>query len=160
MLKCRKSSDYNSNNFSYFNPSNNQNLYDLEININSILGILKGWDITYGEDGRKKYEKAKKNGGTIISVIGNKNKGKSFLLSKLSGRDLPNGFNVATKGLSISFPENDNIILLDSAGFESPLLEIDRDEYRLKSDDEHIDKQFYKKMNELDKQIKKLKKVN
>ena len=79
---------------------------------------MKGWDITYGEDGRKKYEKAKKNGGTIISVIGNKNKGKSFLLSKLSGRDLPNGFNVATKGLSISFPENDNIILLDNDGIE------------------------------------------
>ena len=39
-----------------------QNLYDLEININSILGFLKGWDITFGKDGRIKYEKAKKMG--------------------------------------------------------------------------------------------------
>ena len=43
-------------------PSNSQddkqNPYDLEININSILGFLKGWDIIFGKDGKKKYEKA------------------------------------------------------------------------------------------------------
>lgn len=147
-----------SNNNSNFSPSNKQNLYDLEININSILGFLKGWDISFGKDGREKYEKAKKNREKIFSVIGNKNKGKSFLLSKIVGRDLPYGFSVTTKGLSISFPTGmDNIIIFDSVGFESPLLEIDGDEYRLKSDSEEKDNQFYKKMNELDKQIKKLK---
>jgi len=154
-----ESSDYNSDNFSNFNPSNKQNQYDLEININSILGILKGWEITFGIDGREKYEYSKKNKVKIFSVMGNKKKGKSFLLSKIVGRDLPNGFNVTTKGLSISFSTGmDNITLFDSVGFESPLSEIDGDEYRLKSDNENKDKQFYKKMNELDNQIKKLKK--
>ena len=138
-----------------------QNLYDLEININSILGFLKGWDITFGKDGRIKYEKAKKNGVKIFSVIGNKNKGKSFLLSKIVGRDLPSGFSVTTKGLSISFPTGmDNVVLFDSVGFESPLLEIDGDEYRLKSDDKEKDEKFYKKMNELEGEIKNLKKGN
>jgi hypothetical protein len=158
-----KKSNNNSNNNSNFSPNNKQNLYDLEININSILGFLKGWDITFGKDGKDKYEKAKKNREKIFSVIGNKNKGKSFLLSKIVGRDLPNGFSVTTKGLSISFPTGmDNIALFDSVGFESPLLEIDGDEYRLKSGSDEKDKKndnlFYNKMNELDKQIKKLKK--
>ena len=136
-----------------------QNLYDLEININSILGFLKGWDITFGKYGKIKYEKAKKNGVKIFSVIGNKNKGKSFLLSKIVGRDLPNGFSVTTKGLSISFPIGmDNVVLFDSVGFESPLLEIDGDEYRLKSDNKEKDEEYYKKMNELDEKIKNLKK--
>ena len=139
--------------------SSKQNLYDLEININSILGFLKGWDITFGKYGKIKYEKAKKNGVKIFSVIGNKNKGKSFLLSKIVGRDLPNGFSVTTKGLSISFPIGmDNVVLFDSVGFESPLLEIDGDEYRLKSDNKEKDEEYYKKMNELDEKIKNLKK--
>jgi len=159
MKEPNKKSNNNSNNNSNLSPSNKLNLYDLEININSILGFLKGWDITFGEGGREKYENAKKNREKIFSVIGNKNKGKSFLLSKIVGRDLPNGFSVTTKGLSISFPTGmDNIALFDSVGFESPLLEIDGDEYRLKSDSKEKDNEFYKKMNELDKQIKKLKK--
>ena len=153
----------NSNNISNLNPSNKkdnkQNLYDLEININSILGFLKGWNIIFGKNGKENYEKAKKNRDKIFSVIGNKNKGKSFLLSKIFGRDLPNGFSVTTKGLSISFPTGmDNVALFDSVGFESPLLEIDGDEYRLKSENKDKDEEFYKKMNELDKQIKKFKK--
>ena len=66
------------------------NPYDLEININSILGFLKGWDIVYFNDGKKRYEFAKRNRTKIFSVIGNKNKGKSFILSKIAERDLPN----------------------------------------------------------------------
>lgn len=158
MKDHKDKSNHNSN----FNPSNSDNnkqdLYDLEININSILGFLKGWDITFGKNGKEKYEKAKKNREKIFSVIGNKNKGKSFLLSKIVGRDLPNGFSVTTKGLSISFPIGmEDIALFDSVGFESPLLEIDGDEYQLKSDNKEKDIQFYSKMKELDNQIKELK---
>ena len=155
-MESRNKSNYNSNK----NQDYRKNLYDLEININSILGFLKGWDIVYGKDGEKKYQKAKKNREKIFSVIGNKNKGKSFLLSKIVGRDLPNGFSVTTKGLSISFPTGmDNTALFDSVGFESPLLEIDGDEYRLKSENKKEDEKFYKEMDELDKEIKKLKKL-
>jgi hypothetical protein len=159
MKDVNKKSNHNSN----LNPSNSQNniknLYDLEININSILGFLQGWDITFGKDGKNKYEKAKKNKYKIFSVIGNKNKGKSFLLSKIVNRDLPYGFSVTTKGLSISFPTGmDSVALFDSVGFESPLLEIDGDEYRLKTDDKKLNDDFYKKMNDLAHQIKNLKK--
>ena len=134
------------------------NFYDLVININSILGFLKGWEIIYSNEGEDKALYAKRNPTKIYSVIGNKDRGKSFILSKIAKRDLPYGFNVTTKGLSISFPSFDNIALLDSVGFESPLLECDGEEYILKSEDEKQTKNFYEKMNKLKEEIKNLRK--
>ena len=136
---------------------NTPNPYDMEININSILGFLNGWDIIYSNGGKKKYDFAKRNRTKIFSVIGNKNKGKSFILSKIAERDLPNGFSVTTKGLSISFPKFGNVALLDSVGFESPLLETDGEEYRLKSEKKEENDKFYKESNYLEKLIKKYK---
>ena len=140
------------------NQNNNQ-IYDLEININSILGFVNGWDIIFGKDGEERYENAKINSAKIYSTIGIKNKGKSFLLSKIAQRDLPNGYSVTTKGLSICFPDINDIALFDSVGFESPLLEIDGEEYRLKSGNPEEDKKVYSTLENLDKEIKLLKKT-
>ena len=75
--------------------------YDLEININSFSGISKGWELIFnGKEGKQNYEEACENYVKIFSVIGNKNRGKSFLLSKISGRPIKNGFIETTKGLS------------------------------------------------------------
>ena len=78
---------------------------------------------------RKKITKNfKKNKVIRIGVIGNANKGKSFLLSKISQIDLPSGTNIRTEGLSIKYPDNlekyanRKIVLLDSAGLETPVL--------------------------------------
>lgn len=136
--------------------NNKSNPYDLEININSILGFLKGWDIVYGKNGRQNYETAKNRNIKIFSVIGNKNKGKTFLLSKISDRDLPNGFSVTTKGLSVCFLLDNDIALFDSVGFESPLLEIDSEEYILKSGKEIMDQNHYEELEELYAKIKEL----
>ena len=62
-----------------------------------------------------------------IGVIGNANKGKSHLLSKLSKINLPSGMTIKTEGLSIKYPEiqlenKRKIALLDSAGLETPVL--------------------------------------
>ena len=62
-----------------------------------------------------------------IGVIGNSNKGKSFILSKLSKIPLPSRTSIKTEGLSIKYPDlseykNRRIILLDSAGLETPVL--------------------------------------
>ena len=154
--------ELNSSNSNYFPgkslvENDTPNPYDMEININSILGFLKGWDIIYSNGGRKKYEFAKRNKTKIFSVIGNKNKGKSFILSKIAERDLPNGFSVTTKGLSISFPKFGNVALLDSVGFESPLLETDGEEYRLKADKKEETKKIYQELNYLENLIKRYK---
>ena len=107
--------------------------YDMIINIKSIKDINKGWKIQMSERGAKQYEKYRKDKEIIkIGVIGNSNKGKSFLLSKISKIDVPSGTSIRTKGLSIKYPEidelykNRNIVLLDSAGFESPVIKKDK----------------------------------
>ena len=133
-------------------------VYDLIININSILGFLKGWDITFptGEE-ENNYEIIKNLRLKIFSVIGNKNRGKTFILSKIANRNLPNGYSETTKGLSISFPKDNNIALLDSVGFESPLIESDGEEYFLKSDNEKETQDIYKKLTRLKEEIRQLK---
>ena len=62
-----------------------------------------------------------------IGVIGNADKGKSFILSKISKIDFPSGTSISTEGLSIKYPEireyvNRKIALLVSAGLETPVL--------------------------------------
>ena len=100
--------------------------YDIIVDINSIKGIINGWDILMNDRGKELLDKSNEN-DIKIGVIGNGNKGKSFILSKISDIDLPIGDSIKTKGLSIKFPvlekyKNRNIILLDSAGQETPVL--------------------------------------
>ena len=135
-----------------FKKSQNSKPYDLEININSFSGILKGWDLTFnGEEGKQNYKEACENYVKIFSVIGNKNRGKSFLLSKISGRPIKNGFSETTKGLSLSYPKNcNNMLLLDSVGFESPILECESEDYRFKIENNKEEtEKFYKELENL-----------
>ena len=132
--------------------------YDLEININSFSGISKGWELTFnGKEGKQNYEEACENYVKIFSVIGNKNRGKSFLLSKISGRPIKNGFIETTKGLSLSYPKNcNNMLLLDSVGFESPILECESEDYRFKIENNNEEtEKFYKELESLKKSIEK-----
>ena len=114
-------------NFGVQFSSNEEKYYDIIIDIDSITKLFKdGWDILYTEKGEKSYEDKRAKNLTVVAVIGNKNRGKSYILQKISGNKLPLGYSVTTKGISILYPKNlnQNIILLDSAGFEVPLLEI------------------------------------
>ena len=101
--------------------------YDIILKINSIRDVLNGWNIEFSEKGKDYYEKMKVRNFLKIGVAGAGNKGKSFLLQKLANIDLPVGTSIKTEGLSIRCPdmesENENIILLDAAGSETPLLE-------------------------------------
>ena len=101
--------------------------YDVIVHIDSIKDINKGWKIEMNEIGEKNYKKFKTEKILKIGVIGNANKGKSFLLSKISKMDLPSGMSIKTEGLSIKYPDiekyiNRKIALLDSAGLETPVL--------------------------------------
>ena len=111
-----------------------ENFYDMIVDIKSIKNIDKGWELKMNEKGLKNYEKFKKQKVIKIGIIGNSNKGKSFILSKLSQISLPSGADIKTEGLSIKYPElegheNRNIVLLDSAGLETPVLNNEIEEY-------------------------------
>ena len=102
--------------------------YDIIFDIDSLENLkINGWHLMYDAKGYDKYEKKKDKKNTVVSVIGNKNKGKSFILAKLSNLIIPDGHNITTKGLSVIYPEYEekNIIFLDTAGFEIPLCEND-----------------------------------
>ena len=110
-----------------------KDFYDIIININSIIHINNGWKIEMTERGKKKYNDYKDENLIKIGIVGNINKGKSFILSKISKIKLPTGTSISTKGLSIKYPdleggfENRKFILLDSAGFETPVLSEEND---------------------------------
>ena len=126
--------------------------YDIIIDIKSIKDICKGWEIKMSKKAEESYEKLKSEKVIRIGVIGNANKGKSFLLSKLSQMDLPVGTNIRTEGLSIKYPENldkyenRRIVLLDSAGLETPVLndndEEEKDIFKEKSREKLITELF------------------
>jgi len=101
--------------------------YDIILKINSIRDVLNGWNIEFSENGKEYYEKMKTKDYLKVGVVGLGNKGKSFLLQKLANIELPSGSSIKTEGLSIKCPdinsESKNIILIDSAGSETPLVE-------------------------------------
>lgn len=104
--------------------------YDIILDITSFQDLVdkdKGWIIKYNKkNGKENYEKKKDEPTIIVGVIGNGNKGKSFFLEKLSGYNIPKGFNIKTEGLSIRFgtSQEHNVAILDSAGQETPLLKV------------------------------------
>ena len=108
-----------------------ENFYDIIIDIKSVKDIEKGWIIKMTEKGENNFNTYKNKDLIRIGVIGNSNKGKSFILSRISKLVLPSGTSIKTEGLSIKYPElekfkNRKIALLDSAGLETPVLNKER----------------------------------
>ena len=60
------------------------------------------------------------NSPVKVGILGLFNRGKSFLLSLISESKFPSGFRVQTKGLSLKII-NENILLMDTAGFETSI---------------------------------------
>ena len=127
----------------------NINFYDVIINIKSIMDICKGWEVKFSKRAEEKYNELKKERNIRIGVLGNSNKGKSFLLSRISKMGLPSGNSIRTEGLSIKYPgldlyKNRRITLLDSAGLNAPVLIDDRD--REDRTEEKMEKKNEKKL--------------
>ena len=110
------------------NKDNNfMDFYDVIVDIKSLKDINDGWKVKMSQRAKENYENFKNEKIIKIGVIGNSNKGKSFILSKISKIDLPSGTSIRTEGLSIKYPEldlykNRLIALMDSAGLETPVL--------------------------------------
>ena len=105
-----------------------ENFYDIIIDINSIKNVnIEGWNVKFNEQGLNKYKKFKGKDLITLGVLGNTNKGKSFLLSRISKIKLLSGTSIETKGISVKYPDlkgygGRQIILLDTAGLETPVL--------------------------------------
>ena len=133
-----------------------EDFYDVVIKINSIQHLNDGWDISMIDKGKQNYEKYKNEQIIRIGIIGNENKGKTTILRKLSDFNLPTGYSIKTEGLSIKYPElkehpNLKIVLLDSAGFETPLLDfaINNNVKKSSQDEEFLEKERDKLLTEV-----------
>ena len=109
-------------------------------------------------EGEKKYDEFKNVELIKIGIVGNMNKGKSFILSKLSKILLPSGASINTKGISVIYPKleeesNKKFILLDSAGLETPILKNDsseeEEEQNNKEAENSEDKKFREKARDI-----------
>ena len=132
--------------FMIINP---KEFYDIIFHIDSIKNVNKGWKIEFNEKTKENYESFKNKKMIKIGLIGSSNKGKSFLLSKLCKINLPSGTNIKTEGLSIKYHmfghfKDREIVLLDSKGFEAPVLNLDNQKYMV---DNNI-KEFIEKLRE------------
>ena len=134
---------------------NAANAYDIVCKIDSILNLPNGWEFSYTETGLKRYEESKDKASCTVAVVGNANKGKSYVLQKLAGDQFPSGFAVKTEGLSLKYPksENLNFILLDTAGLETPLVK--EPYYDLDTDLEKEKERLENQQNEDDSENKK-----
>ena len=120
--------------------------YDIIIDINSIRFLQnKGWKIIYTNTEKENDLKDLLNSSkkSIVSILGHSNRGKTYILQRISGVKLEAGYQIQTKGLSIKIPEKKNILLLDTAGTNAPLLVEEGEE------DRRHEKNFQKDLDEI-----------
>ena len=124
--------------------SQNEEKYDIVVDINSIKKLKEGWDIKYfgnTENIETLKAKIRKSNKNFISVLGHSNRGKTYILQKICKEKLKPGYEITTKGISIK-SYGENAFLLDTVGTNAPLLveESGRDP---RDDPEFYSKQFY-----------------
>ena len=112
---------------------NSKEFYDMILNFSNFEQLKQnGWEISWGDnEAKKKYNNCLEKNNVIIGVLGNKNRGKSFLLGKIIKKENyfnKSGYLITTIGISANFPVLDDkdktyIITLDTAGKDNPLLE-------------------------------------
>ena len=73
--------------------------YNMIIQINSMDQLInEGWPIKI--NAKADIKDYLEKDVSVVSILGNKNSGKSFLLHLLAHKEIPNGFTVTTEGLS------------------------------------------------------------
>ena len=127
-----------------YNDIDPTQFYDTIIDFDSLKESCeteKGFNILFLDKGYKNYNKRKNQDAIIVGVIGNANKGKSYILSKISNEELPRGYSVTTKGISVKYPkiENKSLIVLDSAGSEAPLINSNMENKNLSNNNSDIE---------------------
>ena len=91
-----------------YNDIDPTKFYDTIIDFDSLKESCeteKGFNILFSDKGYENYNKRKNQDAIIVGVIGNANKGKSYILSKISNEELPRGYSVTTKGISVKYPK-------------------------------------------------------
>lgn len=125
--KIETKSEVKNENFEFVNDKNNKEENENKNEIKDNQEKEKEEKIEPKETKKILYD----DNNTVIGVIGLGNVGKSYLLSLFTGEDLPTGYSIHTKGISIK--KKGKLIILDSEGMEAPLTKsnISKDLYKM-----------------------------
>jgi len=125
--KIETKSEVKNENFEIVNDKNNKEENENKNEIKDNQEKQKEEKIEPKETKKNLYD----DNNTVIGVIGLGNVGKSYLLSLFTGEDLPTGYSIHTKGISIK--KKGKLIILDSEGMEAPLTKsnISKDLYKM-----------------------------
>ena len=93
--------------------------YDAILAFESLSHFLSTGEIRFLQHAESKLQVASAARFRIVAVVGLFDKGKTFLINKLFGVDLPSGKLHTTKGLSFLWIEEHRMLVLDSAGVQS-----------------------------------------
>ena len=113
-------------------PINNRELsfginYDISIQIKTFNELLNGWEINYGKDGKKTYLSMKDKNILLVGLLGLKNVGKSYIISKLINESMgkkEESDNLFLKYI-INHEKNFELAIIDTPGLDRPLKEYD-----------------------------------
>lgn len=102
-------------------------LYDVVVHIDSFQHIF--WQLEVNENPSEEalnFLEQPPN-QIVIGIMGREKVGKSYIMGRLSGLDLPVGYHIQTQGLSMKYSRKDNILTccLDSAGVHAPVYYFD-----------------------------------
>ena len=109
------------------------NSYDCILDLKSLSNLKEGFPIIYSKIIKEQFDEIKEERGIVVTAIGNSNKGKTYILSKIFEIKLPFGY--STKGISMkylqkSFKKNDSnqrIVIIDTEGSEKGMIISDKD---------------------------------
>lgn len=106
-------------------------LYDMIVHIDSFQRIF--WQVELNENPSENAVNYldKPPNQIVIGIMGREKVGKSYIMGKLCGVDLPVGYNIQTQGLSMKFSTKDHLLTtcLDSAGVHAPVYYYDSEIY-------------------------------
>jgi len=99
-------------------PDEFKTFYDCRILADSFFPLLQNeaWPIEFND--YKKYADTKEKPSVRVSVLGYEKTGKSFMISQIMGKDVPQGKLMKTTGICVIYPSHENIpwTALDTPG--------------------------------------------
>eukprot|EP00439_Symbiodinium_sp_Y106_P049312 s2894_g6.t1 len=95
--------------------------YDVVLPFNSLTKFLETRQISLLQNATSDLDIGKKQSVRVIAIVGLFEKGKTWLINKLFGVNLPSGTLHETDGLSFLWIPKRRMLLIDSAGVQSPV---------------------------------------
>ena len=99
--------------------------YDAVFAFESLSNFLTTGEIEFLQAPESKFDFTRESRYRIVAVVGLFDKGKTFLINKLFGKNLPSGKKCPTTGISFLWIEDLEMLVLDSAGVQRPVSQCD-----------------------------------